>query len=186
MIGLMMYYCAEQFLTHRPTGINLTYAIFDGVLVGQIGGRHIHILAASGGGGGSTIPHNPKGGYSGAHQGEFYPYLTGLQASGATNSATHRHGGPLPIGRYRMLYEANHPHLHQCVRLIPQFPSHRSGFLIHGRGPHGSDGCIVPIFSGTAAKQRESYLALVHDIQAAGSGDLHVVMSINDPLLGFA
>src|SRR5208337_5353765 len=67
------------------------------------------------------------------------------------------HGGPLPTGLYVCRYVPHHPHFHECIFLeqtittIMQVEANarirfydRSGFYIHGRGQHGSDGCIVP------------------------------------------
>ena len=47
-------------------------------------------------------------------------------------------------GRYSLL---KHPHLGRAAFLEPDKRTPmmgRDGFFIHGRGPHGSDGCIVP------------------------------------------
>jgi hypothetical protein len=68
---------------------NLTYYIFEGVLLGEAGGRHFHLFARSGGGGGTT-----KGGESFVGNN---PYMTGYKTVQAGHS--HKHGGPLPLGR---------------------------------------------------------------------------------------
>jgi hypothetical protein len=121
---------------------NLTYYIFEGVLTGTANGRMFHIQALSGGGGGST-----------QHPGNAdtnNPYSQGVKT---TEGKQHRHGGPLPTGRYRMATPSRHPHLGLSSRLDPydaeqqQHMVGRDGFFIHGRGPHGSDGCIVPLSS---------------------------------------
>lgn len=53
-------------------------------------------------------------------------------------------GGPLPRGKYIMrIHESNE----NWIRLIPMngtYMGNRDGMAIHGRGPRGSDGCIVP------------------------------------------
>ena len=120
-------------------GANLTYYIREGLLVGVSGRRMFHISALSGGGGGST--QNP--GTDTINN----PYMEGLKTSGGANSSFHVHGGPLPPGKYIVHTPAQHPHLGLSAELEhPNFkPMGRDGFYIHGRGPHGSDGCIVPL-----------------------------------------
>jgi hypothetical protein len=72
-------------------------------------------------------------------------------------------GGTLPAGHYTCEYMANHKTFHECIRLhrgadataihspfspFP-IPHHRGDdFFIHGHGPKGSDGCIVPEYDG--------------------------------------
>jgi hypothetical protein len=116
----------------------LTYYIFEGVLVGNAGGRSYQLTAGSGGGAGSTT----KRPTSAANN----PYATGLKTS--ESGSRHVHGGPLPVGRYRILPPAQHPHLGLSARLEALSGAARpgrAGFFIHGRGTHGSDGCIVPM-----------------------------------------
>jgi hypothetical protein len=120
---------------------SLTYYIFEGVLTGTADGRMIHMEALSGGGGGST-QNTPDANTNN-------PYSTGVKTEGSGRQ--HRHGGPIPIGRYRVLPPSRHPHLGLSCRLDPYDDAQtrgmmgRDGFYIHGRGPHGSDGCIVPL-----------------------------------------
>ena len=118
---------------------NLTYSIFEGVLTGLIGGRIIHIRALSGGGGGSTAHR--------ANASTNNPYMESLKTSKPGASGGHVHGGPIPPGKYAVSTPAHHPHLGLSARLVhPHLkPAGRDGFYIHGRGPHGSDGCIVPV-----------------------------------------
>jgi len=67
------------------------------------------------------------------------------------------HGGPIPPGIYLCRYVANYAKFHECIFLAQTLTSlfrvdanatirfyGRDKFYIHGRGPHGSDGCIVP------------------------------------------
>ncbi|MCP5528181.1 MAG: hypothetical protein H7A47_15420 [Verrucomicrobiales bacterium] len=138
---------------------NLIYYIYEGVLSGNAGGRHFQLFAASGGGGGST-KHEPS---TSANN----PYMTGLRTRG--KGARHRHGGPLPLGRYKIHRPAKHPHLGRSAFLepfqgIPMLG--RSGFFIHGRGPHGSDGCIVPL---------AQFKALMDALESSDGGTLHVL-----------
>ena len=68
-------------------------------------------------------------------------------------------GGTLPAGHYSCVYMGDHPVFHECIRLLRQkdaaaiyspfasmpFAHGRTdSFFIHGHGPKGSDGCIVP------------------------------------------
>lgn len=68
-------------------------------------------------------------------------------------------GGTLPPGHYNCVYRAHHPTFHECIQLqrtsdaeaihspfSPHPIPHGRGddFFIHGSGPKGSDGCIVP------------------------------------------
>ena len=94
--------------------------------------------ALSGGGGGSTR-HAP-----GVATND--PYMEGLKTKGQAHSVGHVHGGPIPPGAYAIHPPARHPHLGLSAQLThPRWrPMGRDGFFIHGRGPHGSDGCIVP------------------------------------------
>src|SRR5271157_856860 len=118
---------------------NLTYYIREGLLVGLIDGRMFHIIALSGGAGGSTR--------NSATDATNNPYMEALKTKGPAKSPTHVHGGPLPPGKYVVSTPAQHPHLGLSARLDhPLFrPMGRDGFYIHARGPHGSDGCIVPL-----------------------------------------
>lgn len=116
----------------------LTYYIREGLLVGICEGKIFNIPALSGGGGASTR-RAPTGAVNN-------PYMEGLKTAGAGISKGHVHGGPIPPGKYVVHSPSHHPHLGLSARLDhPRFrPMGRDGFFIHGRGPHGSDGCIVP------------------------------------------
>lgn len=122
---------------------SLTYYIWEGVLTGIADGHMVNLRALSGGGGGST----QHGGNSDTNN----PYSQGVKTGGSGKS--HVHGGPIPVGRYRIQSPSRNPHLGLSARLDPYDHSQegqmfgRDGFFIHGRGPHGSDGCIVPLDS---------------------------------------
>ncbi len=119
---------------------NLTYSIVDRLLNGTANGVAIDIKALSGGGGGSTR--------HGENSDTNNPSSTSVKTKGGK---VHQHGGPCPTGRYRILAPSRHPHLGLSCRLDPYDAEQtrhmmgRDGFYIHGRGPHGSDGCIVPL-----------------------------------------
>jgi hypothetical protein len=148
----------------------LTYYIFEGILVGRAGGRSFHIFALSGGGGGSK---SPKPGWV-AGDVVNNPYLTGLKEEDSKSG--HRHGGPLPVGRYKIAKpEPNHEGKGRWASLIPD-PHNvmmtRGGFAIHGRGPHGSDGCIVPT-------NPADFQHLMNALEADGGGVLQVLSSMS-------
>jgi hypothetical protein len=115
---------------------DLTYYIFDGILVGNAGGGYIFMTAGSGGGSHSTSAR--------ATDVADNVYATGVQT---VEKPQHRHGGPLPLGKYKIHRSSKHKHLGRSCYLEPDKHNQmwgRSGFYIHGAGPHGSDGCIVP------------------------------------------
>lgn len=61
-------------------------------------------------------------------------------------------GGPLPPGRYLLHPPAPHPRLGPACFLEPDAANDMRGrddFWIHGPGPRGSDGCIVPVPDGS-------------------------------------
>jgi hypothetical protein len=142
----------------------LTYYIWEGLLTGFAAGRLIHICALSGGRGGTTVPRATTGIANN-------PYATGVKTSGT--GTAHQHGGPLPVGDYTINAPAQHPHLGRSCRLDPDPRNrmhHRGGFFIHRQGPHGSDGCIVPL---------EHFDYLLDQVQKDGNGKLHVLETMS-------
>jgi hypothetical protein len=78
-------------------------------------------------------------------------------------------GGAVPVGKYIIHKPAKHPHLGLAAYLEPDRPNimmGRGGFYSHRRGPHGSDGSIVP-----TSNFKELMDALTND----GTGILHVM-----------
>jgi hypothetical protein len=139
----------------------LTYYIFEGVLVGFAGGGFIQIFSGSGGGAGSTK--NPTAWTANS------PYATVVKTKGKASSKQHEHGGPLPLGRYTIHPSSKHQKLGRACYLEPNKRTYmfgRSGFYIHGKGRHGSDGCIVP---------SERLPFLLDRIDRDGGGTLHVM-----------
>ncbi len=118
---------------------SLTFYISEGLLTGLAAGHMIHLRAMSGGGGGST-----------KHGGDAD---TDNPASTGVKETATRRGGPLPVGKYKIHAPSRRAHLGLCAQLDPydkEQAAHmfgRGGFFIHGRGPLGSDGCIVPMES---------------------------------------
>jgi hypothetical protein len=118
----------------RPTAAELTYNIASGQLTGRIDGVSISASAGSGGRSGTKT--------AGALNWWLAnnPLATGVKLS----SDKSRPGGPLPLGEYKVVL---HESRQNWLRLVPldEAAMHgRSGMAIHGRGPRGSDGCIVP------------------------------------------
>lgn len=116
----------------------LTYYLFEGILTGFAAEQLIHVSALSGGGGGSTKAQPTSNTNN--------PYATGVKTTG--QGKRHEHGGPIPVGTYKIHAPAQHPHLGRSCFLEPteHVRLHgRGGFFIHGTGKHGSDGCIVPL-----------------------------------------
>jgi hypothetical protein len=146
---------------------SLTYYISQGLLTGLADGHMVNIHAMSGGGGGSTK--NPDG-----NADTNNPSAESLQEK--QGKGGHR-GGPLPSGRYKIGTPIHRPHLGLSAELEPydkEQASHmygRSGFFIHGRGPLGSDGCIVPM---------ESF----HDLMAWLQKDRGGALFVLDAMLG--
>lgn len=119
--------------------------------------------AWSGGQGGST------------RDGAADPFVTNnvFLMSRKTDHAKGTHGGPLPIGEYAVAAPARHPHLGLAAKLTPTGKGltfgmfGRDGFYIHGRGPHGSDGCIVP-------ERNADFHALMRVLAESGGGTITV------------
>lgn len=59
------------------------------------------------------------------------------------NPAAGVSGGPIPPGYYDIGQSQTETGFGRFAPLSPLQPCNRSGLLIHGRGPHGSEGCIV-------------------------------------------
>lgn len=137
---------------------NLTFYIADGLLIGTANGRMFHVDARSGGGGGSRA--HPEGNADTNNPGSV----------GVRTTSAHR-GGPIPPGRYRISTPSRDPHLGLSAALTPADADQRAhmlgrdGFYIHGRGPRGSDGCIVPM---------ESFADLMTALTRAHGGTLTV------------
>ena len=134
----------------------LTYDIANERLYGTIGTRKISIWARSGGGRGSLV--HPDGTPGQRAVRSWHSQLKQDDSKGIR-------GGPLPAGFYIVQKPKMHPdlklsaYLEQTITsLLYANPSaalgisvtKRDRLYIHGRGPKGSDGCIVPMeeFSG--------------------------------------
>lgn len=125
----------------------LTYSISRERLFGRVGSKDFDLYAVSGGGRGRT-------------KGSADQTLAGWSTWRKANQKKGVRGGPLPPGLYIVHAPVKHvrlgraAYLEQTVSSILQFDAtsslgitvtDRDGFFIHGRGPSGSDGCIVPM-----------------------------------------
>jgi hypothetical protein len=122
------------------TGTDLVFNLAEGSLKGEIDGLSINAYASSGGRGGSKT----KGvvNYLMVNN----PYGTGVK-KGAGNSKKAAPGGAIPMGKYNLSTHENVKDRPNWIRVLPQpgtAMKGRDGMAIHGRGPRGSDGCIVP------------------------------------------
>lgn len=126
----------------------LRYSIADEMLYGTVGGESISTKAFSGGGRGSN---------AGAERTDLAHWSTRKKAP--EHFDIEKRGGPLPVGLYAATYIGKYKKFGECARLNQTLTSllqedptaplgvkvtDRDGFLIHGEGPKGSDGCIVP------------------------------------------
>jgi hypothetical protein len=153
----------------------LTYSIFEGRLTGFLNGELIQIHAVSGGGSGAW------GGPT-ADRLSNNPYLTHVkQKLGITR------GGAIPVGTYtiQMPFLVGE-HCRAYLRPDKPLPNQRGGFLIHGRGVLGSDGCIVPLFAspslalGSSEEKNaywKSFDEFMEKLRKDGGGRLVVVES---------
>jgi hypothetical protein len=114
---------------------HLIYFIYDQVLFGRVNGLHFQMHAVAGGRAGST---NPKVVNKAVANN---PYRTAQGEDTAKGIV----GGPLPCGKYTLKVDAAR---HNWINLIPDkdtwMTGRTGGFAIHGHGPIGSQGCIVP------------------------------------------
>ena len=139
----------------------LVYNAAAEILSGTVGSEHFHMIAYSGGSRGHKADVRPK-----VAKRYLYDQSAMLSSRLATTSEIKdvhgnylRRGGTLPPGHYSCHYVLHHPTFHECIQLLrgadamaihssfsPYPIPHGRGndFFIHGSGPKGSDGCIVP------------------------------------------
>lgn len=126
----------------------LRYSIRDETLYGTISGTSFSMRAFSGGGRGST---------AGIERTDLRHWNSQKKAPEEFDEKNR--GGPLPKGLYLVRYYGIHETLKRCAALDQTLSSllyadsdapsglavtERDSFYIHGTGPKGSDGCIVP------------------------------------------
>lgn len=143
---------------------SLYYFITFRLLTGSASETSIRMTALSGGRGGSTTP--------GAADDAVVNNV--WETNRKTDHANGIHGGPIPIHKYRIHPPSNHPRLGLSAQLTPMATDwtlgmfNRDAFFIHGRGQHGSDGCIVPI-------DREDFRTLMTALRTSRGGVLRVL-----------
>jgi len=111
---------------------DLTYNVVEMTLTGSIDGHSVNDTAWSGGRAGSK------------QSGVVHPMLANNPFLTGVKLSKQNPGGTLPLGTYEL---KTHEKRKNWIRLNPVSQDGmkgRSGFAIHGRGPRGSDGCIVP------------------------------------------
>ncbi len=119
-------------MLYGMTETDLTYNIVEHLLEGIVDGQSIHAQAVSGGRAGTKT--------AGVENVMLAnnPYLTRVKKQGANP------GGPTVMGKYRLVAHESKPNWIRLVPFTENTMFGRDGFAIHGRGPRGSDGCIVP------------------------------------------
>jgi hypothetical protein len=125
------------------------------------------IRAVSGGG---------RGQYSGVYGKYGERQYTGrISNVGGPSGANPTSYGTIPNGIYKVEEPDVDTVLGPCAELttVKAFMMGRSGFYIHGRGPKGSDGCIVPV-----DPKINEVLHLVKVLQLEGSLYLRVEESV--------
>jgi len=136
----------------------LTYNIASGLLCGQVDGTYISACAGSGGRAGTK-----------AKDGLNWWLANNPLATHVKLPADKSHpGGPLPMGTYRVVLHETTPNWLRLLPLDERQMHGRSGMAIHGRGPRGSDGCIVPTDFAVVMQ----LCKLVRDRKAAGGPDV--------------
>jgi len=114
----------------------LLYLIADQLLAGEVEGARFQMRAVSGGRAGTKIEGAENTGLANN------PYLSWVK------KGPNPIGGPLPCGSYTLRLRASRANWIDLVPENPHLMWSRDGFAIHGRGPRGSDGCIVPMAPG--------------------------------------
>jgi hypothetical protein len=114
------------------TGTDLAYNIVEQILDGSIDGVSISAHAVAGGRAGSKM------------RGVVNPLLANNPYATGVKAVKPKTGGPLVMGRYYMKTKKNTQNWITLEPFADNEMKGRSGFAIHGRGPRGSDGCIVP------------------------------------------
>jgi hypothetical protein len=139
----------------------LAYDAAQELLTGAVGTElRFHMIAYSGGSRGHKANVMPTAAAQYLHNeaGTLSSRLATTQTKHSHGHYTQR-GGTIPPGHYTCHYVAHHPSFGECIRLLrtsdalaihspfsPHAIPHGGGndFFVHGSGPKGSDGCLVP------------------------------------------
>jgi len=163
-------------MADEPAGsAQLVYDAAQEILSGTIGNLPpFWMKAYSGGSRGHRAGVNPKlaARYLYAHAGALSSHFANTRTIEDSHGNYQQRGGTLPAGHYACHYVAHHPHFGECIQLaraadaaaiyspFSPFPiphGRKNDFFIHGSGPKGSDGCIVPAID---AERRRLNLAV--------------------------
>jgi len=144
-----------------PTAL-LTYNAQWEKLTGTIGEEHFDEHAVSGGSRGHKNIDDKRAGLFLHDEADTLksrsPLTREMQAGPNGKEHYVQRGGTIPPGHYDCVYVASYPKLGgEVIRLVQHKDAltyqgpfmdqavehHRGGFYIHGRGPKGSDGCII-------------------------------------------
>lgn len=145
---------------------DLTYSVARELLWGKVGAKEFSIPASSGGGRGATTAGLPETTFA-----SYSPYRR-------MNASKGVRGGAIPPGQWNILPpviggDSKGPWV---SRLVPDETTRKDNphrdydvepFKIHGRGPKGSDGCLVIEYSHRKP--------LLEAVQAAGGATLTVL-----------
>lgn len=140
---------------------DLVYDAAAELLSGVLGTQPFHIVAYSGGSRGHKT--GVKAALAAKYLHDQAGTLSSRMATTPMIEDAHgnykQRGGTLPAGHYVCHYVAHHKTFHECIQLLrtadalaihSQFSPHPiphgrgNDFFIHGSGPKGSDGCIIP------------------------------------------
>jgi hypothetical protein len=146
---------------------DFTFNITEGSLTGELDGEHYNSRASSGGRGGTKT--------QGAEQYFLVnnPFSAGVKLRDGDKASV---GGTLPLGRYSLRAHQKRDRIR--VEPLPGTASQgRDGLLIHGRGPRGSDGCIVPadfhvvqrLYTALLKREKAGAAAPVLEVIAVGA-----------------
>jgi hypothetical protein len=158
---------------------HLTYFIADQLLVGDVNGIHFQEHAVSGGRAGRK---NPK------TRDTLPPADPGLannvwRTDKKGKVGTEVLGGPIPCGEYAVVPKPNQDGRDLRLNLAPtshiwiiSSGARDNDFQIHGRGPHGSYGCIVVLDYGRLT-------LLYHAVRSSGEVNLNVIAGTIDDIV---
>jgi hypothetical protein len=125
----------------------LRFIINQGLLVGTVADKPVHMFVASGGGGGRRQPTAKDKGKK-LKPSDYGAVNNPFSIDQKMNDARGIRGGTIPAGGYTIGKPYKHPRLGKAAFLDPDKSNqtfNRGGFFIHGRGVQGSDGCLVPL-----------------------------------------
>ena len=140
--------------------IHLKYNIVEAHLYGNIGDLKINAFAGSGG----RAMTKTKGAENW--------YLENNWKATFVKKTSSNLGGPLPLGKYKLRIHESRSNWIRLIPLTSTYMGGRAGMAIHGRGPRGSDGCIVPnsfkVVTDLVSKLKEINFEPILEVVAIG------------------